>query len=137
MKGAAEKPYVAILTVAFLLFAMAWGVWRSQYTYKGKVNYLEADAGASSPTGRSVTPEQRLRYAYAFKEKFRDKGVEVMVRIDDVGFHTLTVTGNRVERPLVHQMAGNKELMQDLREKGFKHLVMSNDSVSWVVDLKN
>jgi hypothetical protein len=42
-----------------------------------------------------------------------------------------------VNEPLVLGMKESKEAVRDLRDMGFKHLIMTDGTTSWDVDLKN
>lgn len=53
-------------------------------------------------------------------------------------FHTtILIQGNMVNDSLVHGMKDNNVVIQDLREMGFKRLILTDGKVSWDIDLKN
>ncbi len=53
-------------------------------------------------------------------------------------FHTtILIQGNMVNDSFVHGMKDNNVVIQDLREMGFKRLIMTDGKVSWDIDLKN
>jgi len=49
----------------------------------------------------------------------------------------VTISGKIVNGPSVHRMKDNVDAIQDVREMGFKHLIMTDGKLSWDIDLKN
>jgi len=131
------KPFVNILLiVAFLVFAVSWGFWKFQNSNKGDVTYLQITT-AAPPTGKRLLPEQRRIFALEFGKKFKDKGKDAIVTTTGDFHTTILIQGDLINEALVHEMKDNVDIMQGLREMGFKHLVMTGDKVSWDIDLKN
>jgi hypothetical protein len=141
MKSLEEKvkPFITVILIAaFLIFAVAWGLWKYQYTNVEKlpVTYLQV-AASTSPAGQSVLPEQRRKFALEFEKQFTGKGMKATVTTTGA-FHTsVVVRGSVVNEPLVLGMKESKEAVRDLRDMGFKHLIMTDGTTSWDVDLKN
>jgi hypothetical protein len=100
------------------------------------VNYLHITT--SSPAiGQSVIFEKRLKYAKDFEKQFQDKGMDATVSTNGVQQRIVTISGKVVNEPSVHRMKDNVDAIQDLRENGFKHLIMTNGKVTWDIDLIN
>jgi hypothetical protein len=101
-----------------------------------QVIYLQITA--SSPAiVQSVPSEQRIKFAKDFQKQFHDKGMDATVTTHGDQQNILTISGKVVNDPSVHRMKDNVEAIQDLRENGFKHLVMTDGKLSWDIDLKN
>lgn len=132
MKPAGKiKPALIIIVI----FTAAWGIWKFRYEKIEKIT-IQANIN-SSAAGQFVTPEQRLRYANVSEKRFLEKGMDVKVEIIDTGFRTLAITGKLVNSSMMHQIVDDNNIVQELREMGFKYVVISNDCTSWYVNLKN
>jgi hypothetical protein len=127
-----------ILIATFLILAAAWSFWKFQYTNKEKlsVNHLQVMT-TNPPAGKSQLPEQRRKFTLEFEKKFKDKGKNATVTTTGDFHTTILIQGNMVNDSLVHGMKDNNVVIQDLREMGFKRLIMTDGKVSWDIDLKN
>ena len=123
---------------AFLILAATWGIWKYQYFNREKVpvNYLQITAN-SPPAGRSLLPEQRRKFAVEFEKNYRDKGMNVTVTTRGDFHTTLVIEGTIVNRRSVLMMKDTPEAISEFRDMGFKHLMMTNGTAAWDVDLKN
>ncbi len=88
-------------------------------------------------SGRKVEAWQRQKFATSFEKQFRDRGFYVSVATEGTISTTLRLSWKETNKQFVLQMMNNKESIQDLRELGFKKLLMENESQIWDVDLKN
>lgn len=105
-------------------------------TKEEHVNYLQISS-CSSAIGQTVLPEQRIKFAKDFEKQFHDKGIDATVTAHGDQQRILTITGKVVNEPSVHRMKDNVDAIQDLRENGFKHLVMTDGTATWDIDLNN
>ena len=139
MKPVKERPLVkAILIVAFLLFAIGWGLWKFQYSNKDKSNVIHIQTrNTEPPTGKGLLPEQRRQFALGFVIKFSGKESEVTVTTKDAYHTTMFVQSDAISSELVDELAKNNSTLHVLRTMGFKHLVMTNGKATWDIDLKN
>ena len=72
-----------------------------------------------------------------FEKKFKDKDMNATVTTTGDYHTTILIQGNIVNESLVHGMKDNNVVIQDLREMGFKRLIMTDGKVRWDIDLKN
>jgi hypothetical protein len=92
----------------------------------------------SSPaTGQSVLFDQRIKFAKDFEKQFHDKGIDAIVISNGVRQSILSISGKVVNEPSVYRMKDNVDAIKDLRENGFKHLIMTDGTVTWNIDLIN
>lgn len=91
----------------------------------------------SPAIGHGVLPEQRIKFAKDFEKQFHDKGMDATVTTNGDQQNIITITGKVVNEPSVHRMKESVDAIQDLRENGFKHLVMNNGNECWDIDSKN
>ena len=127
----------SVAWVLLLIVAVSsWGVWKYQSNKAPHVNYLQVTI--SSPAlGQSVLPEQRIKFATGFEKMFHDKGMDAKVTTHGDKQAIVTISGPVVVAPIVHRLKDNAGVIQDLREMGFKHLVMTDGKIRWDIDLKN
>ena len=133
-----SKRLGSIWIATFLILAVAWSFWKFHYTNKEKlsVNYLQVIT-SNSPAGKSLLPEQRRKFTLEFEKKFKDKGMNATVTTTGDFHSTILIQGNIVNESSVHRMKDNNVVIQDLREMGFKPLIMTDGKESWDIDLKN
>ena len=126
-----------VVWVLLLLVALSsWGIWKYQNTKAGRVNNLQITT-TSPPIGQGVLPEERIRFAREFEKQFHDKGMDAAVNTQGQLEKTIIIRGNIVNGPLVFRMAKSKASIQDLREMGFKSLILTDGKATWNVYLKN
>jgi len=127
-----------ILIATLLMLAVAWCLWKFQYTNKDKLSviYLQV-VTTNPPAGKSLLPEQRRKFSLEFEKKFKDKDMNATVTTTGDYHTTILIQGNIVNESLVFGMKDNNVAIQDLREMGFKHLIMSDGNATWDIDLKN
>jgi hypothetical protein len=93
---------------------------------------------SGSPAGQTVTFDQRANFAKSFGDLFRAKFGESKISIQGGDGKSLVITWINVDKPFARQMAANESILKDLREMGFKRLILTNGNKSnWDVDLKN
>ena len=125
--------WVLLLVVA----VSSWGLWNYLINYKtAHVNYLQVST-KSPPIGQSVLPEQRIKFAKEFEKLFHNKDMDAKVTTHGDNQAIVTISGPVVVGPIVHGMKDNVEVIKELREMGFKHLIMTDGKASWDIDLKN
>ena len=131
-----NRSLVNIIWIAtFLILAVAWSFWKFQYTNKEKisVNHLQVIT-TNPPAGKSLLPEQK--FTLEFEKKFKDKGMNATVTTTGDFHTTILIQGNMVNDSFVHGMKDNNVVIQDLREMGFKRLIMTDGKVSWDINLR-
>jgi hypothetical protein len=100
------------------------------------VIYLQIST--SSPAkGQSVQPEQRIKFAKDFEKLFHDKRLDGTVIANGDQHKIITISGKIVNETSVYGMKDNVDAIQDMREVGFKHLIMTDGIITWDIDLKN
>jgi hypothetical protein len=116
------------------LLAISWGISKYQSTSKILVNHL-AIKTKLSPMGQGVLPEQRRAFALKYQNIANYKDAIFTTTGD---FHTtFSIQTNLINSNKVRSMISIEEPFSDLREIGFKHLIMSNGKEAWDVDLRN
>jgi hypothetical protein len=68
---------------------------------------------------------------------FHDKNMDAKVTTTGDKQTIVTISGPIVIGPIVHKMKDSVDAIQDLREMGFKHLIMTDGKATWDIDLKN
>jgi hypothetical protein len=91
----------------------------------------------SAPTGQTVTTIQRLIFAKELQRKFRDKWWLASFDLKGSDGKIMNIYWESINRSLVKQFVSRVDLIQDIREMGFKKLVLKNGKQQWEVDLKN
>ncbi len=100
------------------------------------MNYLQIST-ISPPIGQGASPEQRIKFAKEFEKLFQKKGMEATVTTSGDQQRIVTISGKIVNGPVARAMTDNVDAISDLREMGFKTLVMTDGKVAWNIDLKN
>lgn len=91
-----------------------------------------------APAGQNVTLEQRVKFAKHLGEQFQRKYPDGSVTAEGSGGTTLKLQWTGVDRPLASSFVKNEGMITDLREMGFKRLIVTDGYRStWNVDLKN
>jgi hypothetical protein len=102
----------------------------------GHIVYLHIST-ISPAIGDSVLFDQRINFAKDFEKQFHDKGIDAIVISNGVRQSILSISGKVVNVPSVYRMKDNVDAIKDLRENGFKHLIMTDGKVNWDIDLMN
>jgi hypothetical protein len=124
--------WILLLVVA----VSSWGIWKYQIIKTAHVNYLQVST--SSPAiGQNILPEQRIKFAKEFEKLFHKKDMDAKVTTHGDNQTIVTISGPVVVGPIVHGLKDNVEVVKELREMGFKHLIMTDGKSSWDIDLKN
>jgi hypothetical protein len=126
--------YIPFLLIPLL--AIAWGISRYQPTNKIPVNHLQIKTNAS-PVGLGVLPEQRRAFALNL-QKIDNTDYKDAVFTTTGDFHTtLSIESRWINSKMVYSKMSSAEPFSDLRETGFKHVIMSNGKEAWDIDLRN
>lgn len=92
----------------------------------------------ATPRGQDVSPDQRRRFATKLQERFSKKFEGSKVDSEGNDDKTLKIKWSGVDRPFAGTITESGEIIDDLRDLGFKRLVISDGQKStWDVDLKN
>jgi hypothetical protein len=120
------------------VFALSWGFWKHQYPQGDDipVKFLPITT-SSAPAGYKVLPEQRRVFALEFGEKFKAKYPDAAVSTSKDLHTSLLIRGGMINEPFALAMKDNTGIIGDMREMGFKRLIMTDGKTAWVVDLKN
>jgi hypothetical protein len=90
------------------------------------------------PLGQGVSAVQRLKFARSFGDRFRAKFGDSDISTSGEAGKTLVIKWINVSRPFASKFAANEEIVKDLREMGFKRIILTDGYRSnWDVDLKN
>ena len=129
---------ICILLTGIAVFALSWGVWKHQYPHEDKVSvkFLSITT-AGAPAARTVLPEQRRMFAQEFGQRFRVKHPDALVSTSKDLSTSLLIRGDMVDEPFAEALKDNAGIIGDLRELGFKRLIMTDGKSAWVVDLRD
>jgi uncharacterized protein YxeA len=127
---------IVVWVLLILVSVSIGGIWKYNESLNAH-NYNLQITSSSPPTGQTISIEQRLRFAQSFEKLFKDKGMDAKVTIQGEGKTNIVITGKLVNASIVYRMKDNIDAIADLREMGFKHLVITDGKTSWDVDLKN
>ena len=128
-----------VWALLLLVAVSSWGIWKYQNTNKHKVhemNYLQTK-NTNPPKGTNFLPEQRRKFALQLEKKVKDKGMNATFTTTGDFHTTILMQGDEVNGSLVRLTVGNNDMIQDMRDMGFKTLIMTDGSATWSVDLKN
>jgi hypothetical protein len=129
---------VVILWGMLLLVGVSsYALWWSHYYHKEKapVSHLQIET-TNPPAGKSLLPEQRRSFALGMGKKFKSQGRDATITTTG-DFHTsMLMKGTMVNEQFVVQMKDSGAI-NEMRNMGFKHLIMTDGKITWDVDLKN
>jgi hypothetical protein len=92
----------------------------------------------SKPVGLKVTTAQRINFAKSFEKRLKARGDNAQVVTQGDANKTLVIKWSSLNRAFAREMADNAKMVTDLREMGFKRmLLMDGKKYAWDVDLKN
>lgn len=129
-----NKRLLLLAAILALLLAMTFGM-RSK---AAKLPPLEIRLSDTTPRGQEVSAEQRQRFDVNFQEKFAKKFQGSNVNLEGDGNTTLRIEWPGVDRSFAATIIEEEEIIRDLRDMGFKRLIISDGHKStWDVDLKN
>lgn len=129
-----NKRLLLLAGILVLLLSMAFGM-RSK---AAKLPPTEIRLSDTTPRGQEVSAERRQRFGLNFQEKFAKKFQGSKVNLEGDGNKTLRIEWSGVDRSFAATITEAEEIIRDLRDMGFKRLVISDGHKStWDVDLKN
>jgi hypothetical protein len=126
--------YIPFLIIPLL--AITWGISKYQSTNKTPVNHLQIKTNLSS-RGQGVLPEQRRAFALKFPKSANSYYKDAVFTTTGDFHATFSIQSNWINSKMVYSMISSEEPFSDLREMGFKHLIISNDKEEWDIDLRN
>ena len=126
--------YIPFLIIP--LFAITWGIFKYQSINNIPVDHLQIKTNLP-PMGQRVLPEQRRAFVIKFPKNAKtDFNSAIFTTTGD--FHTIfSIQANWIDSKMVYSTISREETFSDLREMGFKHVIMSNGKEAWDIDLRN
>ncbi|MBV5330294.1 MAG: hypothetical protein JZU65_22130 [Chlorobium sp.] len=91
----------------------------------------------SVPTGQTKTLKNRMIFIVILQKSMHKKGWIASLDLEGEDGNILKIYWESINPPFVRQMLKSTELIQDIREMGFKRLVLNNGKEKWDIDLKN
>lgn len=129
-----NKRLLLLVGILVLLLAMAFGAQNKT----AKFPPPEIRLSDTTPRGQEVSSEQRQRFRLNFQEKFSKKFQGSRVDLEGDGGKTFRLEWSGVDRSFAATVTESEEIIKDLRDMGFKRLIISDGHKStWSVDLKN
>ena len=83
------------------------------------------------------TLKNRMIFIVVLEKSFHEMGWLASLDFEGENGNILKIHWESIKRPFVKQMLETTDLIQDIREMGFKRLVMNNGKQEWNIDLKN
>ncbi len=129
-----KRPWYKLRWQIWLILSVA--VVSSAYLFSKGDKTPEIPA-TSGPVGLDKTPKQRMLFARSLDNSFRKKGWHAFIDVDGEDGKTLKIYWPELDLPMVKEMVHHKKIISDIREMGFKQLVLRNNRKAWNIDLKN
>lgn len=98
---------------------------------------IELSINTSGPIGQNKTLEQRMIFAASLEKSFHKRGWPASIDTEGEDGKTLKIYWAELKLSMVEQMVKHQQIVSDIREMGFKQLVLKNDNKMWKIDLKN
>ncbi|ABB33269.1 hypothetical protein GeomeDRAFT_2234 [Geobacter metallireducens RCH3] len=129
-----NKRLLLLATILVPLLTITFGM-RSK---AAKLPSPEIRLSDTTPRGQEVSSEQRQRFRLNFQEKFSKKFQGSKVDLEGDGGKTFCIEWPGVDRSFAATITETGEIIKDLRDMGFTHLIISDGHKSnWNVDLNN
>ncbi|GLI37559.1 hypothetical protein KI811_07965 [Geobacter hydrogenophilus] len=129
-----NKRLLLLAGILVLLLSMAFGM----RLKAAKLPPPEIRLTDTTPRGQGVSAEKRQRFCLNFKEKFSRKFQGSKVDVEGDGNRIFRIGWSGVDRSFAASITETAEIIKDLRDMGFKYLIISDGHKStWNVDLKN
>lgn len=91
----------------------------------------------SGPVGQNRTLKERMIFVAKIEKSFHARGWPASIDLEGEEGKVLKVYWEQLDHSLVRQLVKSKEIVADIRELGFKRMVLRNDKEKWDIDLKN
>jgi len=125
-------------------YKLKWQIWlivlvfvvSSVYLFS-KVDRIPEIPATSGPIGLDKTIKQRMLFARSLDNSFRKKGWHAFIEVEGEDGKTLKIYWPELNLPMVKEMVNHQKIISDIREMGFKQLVLRNNNKAWNIDLKN
>jgi len=91
----------------------------------------------SPPTGQTVSLKKRMIFLVTLERKFHRKGWLASLGLEGENGSVLKIYWESINLPFIKLMLKSTDFIQDIREMGFKRLVINNGKQKWDIDLKN
>jgi hypothetical protein len=132
------------MTIERPWYKMQWQLWLAAIVVIAVAAYLHSLENrpieisiASVPIGQNRTLKERMIFVVSLEKSFHKKGWLAKIDLEGENGKTLMIYWERINLPFVRQWAKSNEMIGDIREMGFKRLMLSNGKASWDIDLKN
>ena len=91
----------------------------------------------TGPTGQNRTLKERIIFMVGLEKALHKKGWPASLDMEGEGGKTIKVYWEQLNLPMARKIVKSKDIIPDLRDMGFKRLVLRNGKQEWDVDLKN
>lgn len=91
----------------------------------------------SAPTGQTKTLKNRMIFLVILQKSMHKKGWPVSLDLEGENGNILKIYWESINTSFVKQMVETEDLIQDIREMGFKRLVFNNGKEKWDIDMNN
>jgi hypothetical protein len=91
----------------------------------------------TGPIGQNRTLKDRMLFLVNVEKTFRKRGWLASFDLEGENGKTLIMFLVKMNRPLAREMVRNEEIIGEIRDMGFKRLILRNGKEEWDVDLRN
>jgi hypothetical protein len=91
----------------------------------------------TGPTGQNRTLKERMLFLVSIEKAFQKKGWLATFDLEGEEGKTIKVFWESLNKPMARQIIKSQDIIPDMREMGFKRLLLNNGKQEWDVDLKN
>lgn len=91
----------------------------------------------SGPVGQSKTLKERMIFLVSIERAFHKKGWLASFGLEGEDGKTITAHWERFNKEFARQIAESQDIVTNLREMGFKQLIMRNGKQDWNINLRN
>lgn len=132
------------MTITRPWYKISWQVWLlsllavilSSFIYH-RANKPPQISVTSGPIGQNKTLKERMIFVVGLEKSFHKRGWPASIDLDGEDGKSIKIYWEQLNLPLVKQLVKRQEVITDIREMGFKQLILTNGKGTWDVDLKN
>jgi hypothetical protein len=126
-------------------YQVKWQIWlillilvaTATILYLQSNRQIELSITTSGPIGQRKTQKQRMIFAASLEKSFHKRGWPATIDTEGEDGKTLKIYWAELNFSMAEQMVKHQQIVSDIREMGFKQLVLKNDNEIWKIDLKN
>lgn len=125
-------------------YKVRWQIWifavvgiPMSFLFTKYVTRIPEVAVTSGPVGQNRTLEERMTFVAKLEKSFHARGWPASIDLEGEEGKVLKVYWEKLDPPMVRQLVKSQEIVADIREFGFKSMVLRSDKKIWDINLKN